>query len=213
MGMNFVDRADTSEKYFSDEDNDRVVSILRLWIPARKQALQDKKPLPTIPTSVAEAVSKIVNNISLRYNYRDYPFRDDMVSESIINIFRYLHTFDVGKVGERSGKINFFSWVTTCTDRSFSKIINEEEQQRYIRLRSFEEHGGFTAVADDPDFQQDEFSETTGINMDYRQWMGDYENKRESVREKDREKAQLKKKEELESKMPAGIRNFLKGGV
>lgn len=210
MGMRFVDRAGKAEKYFTDEENDRVVEILRLWIPARRRAIAEKKPLPQIPVSVVEAIVTITKRTSTRYNYHNYPFREDMVSEAVVNMLKYVHTFDPGKEGIK-GKVNFFSWVTTCIDRSFSKEINSDEQQRYIKMRSFEEHGGFAAVSDDPDFQTTEFVENTGINMDYRQWMGEYEIKRQNSREKDREKANAQKREKLEAKMPVGLLQYMRG--
>lgn len=208
MGMNYVERGENSTKYFTDEDNDRIVSILKGWIPLRKKALAQGTPLPMIPNIVALEVTRIITNISLRFNYRDYPFLDDMVADSIANILRYLHTFDVEHIGKK-GKINFFSWVTMCTDRSFSKKISDEEKETYIRLRSFEEVGGFAAVVDDPDFQAQEFQDVSGITMDFRERINRYEVKRDAVRIKDRSKTEEAKNQKKDSKIPKGFRMLL----
>ncbi|UGL60307.1 sigma transcription factor [Salmonella phage vB_SenAc-pSC20] len=204
MGMNFVDRGDNVTKYFTDEDNDRVVGILRDWIPARKKALAEGTPLPRIPNYVAMNVQMIIKNMSMRYNYRDYPYREDMVSEAVVNILRYLHTFDVSHIGKK-GKINFFSWVTMCADRSFAKKLTSEEEHNYIKLRSFEEAGGFAALSDDPDFQQQTFVDSTGITMDFRERIGNFETKKEAQREKERQKQIAIKEEEKNKKIPRGI--------
>lgn len=212
MGMNYVDRGENVTKYFTDEDNERVISVLRDWIPARKKALQEGTELPKIPTFIALHVKRIVTNTSTRYNYREYPYRDDMISEAMTNILRYLHTFDVEHVGKRSGKINFFSWVTMCTDRSFSKKITTEEEHTYIKLRSFEDAGGFAALSDDPDFQPQNFAENTGITMDFRERIGRFEEKREAQRERERDKAKTMKDETKNKKIAKGILQFLNRG-
>lgn len=211
MGMNFVDRGENVVKYFTDEDNERVIDILRNWIPARKKALAEGTRLPMIPNYVAVQVQRIITKMSTRYNYRDYPFRDDMVSEAVVNILRYLHTFDVSHVGKK-GKINFFSWVTMCADRSFARKLNIEEEHNYIKLRSFEEAGGFAALADDPDFQQQTFVDSTGIGMDFRERIGNFEIKKEGQRQKEREKVELARAEESSKKIAKGILLYMSQG-
>lgn len=211
MGMNFVDRGENVVKYFTDEDNERVIDILRNWIPARKKALAEGTQLPMIPNYVAVQVQRIISKMSTRYNYRDYPFRDDMVSEAVVNILRYLHTFDVSHVGKK-GKINFFSWVTMCADRSFARKLNIEEEHNYIKLRSFEEAGGFAALADDPDFQQQTFVDSTGIGMDFRERIGNFEIKKEGQRQKEREKVELARAEESSKKIAKGILLYMSQG-
>lgn len=210
MAMNFVDRGENVVKYFTDEDNERVIGILRDWIPARKKALADGTKLPKIPHHVASQVQTIIKNMSMRYNYRDYPFREDMVAEAVVNILRYLHTFDVSHVGKK-GKINFFSWVTMCADRSFARKLNTEEEHNYIKLRSFEDAGGFAALADDPDFQQQTFVDSTGIGMDFRERIGNFETKKETQRQKERQKAVDARTEESNKKIAKGILQYMSG--
>ena len=208
MSMNYVERGSNVVKYFTDADNDMIVGILRDWIPARKKALAEGTTLPRIPNIVAVKAQLIIHNTSMRYNYRDYPYREDMVADALINILRYLHTFDVGHVGKK-GKINFFSWVTMCTDRSFSKKITTEEEHTYIKLRSFEDAGGFAALSDDPDFQPGTFVDSTGITMDFRERIGNFETKKEAQRERERQKQNVIKTEERNKKIPKGILQYL----
>lgn len=212
MSMNYVDRGNTATKYFTDAENELIVNILVDWIPGRKAAIANGTKLPAIPEVIGRAVQRIVEKTSSRYNYRDYPFREDMVGDAILNILRYLHTFDVSRVGERSGKINFFSWVTMCTDRSFSKKITDEEGQTYLKLRAFEDVGGFAAFNDEPDFDTSTFTENTGIAMDFRERIGNYEEKRERQREKERTKAKEQTKAAKTAKIPKGFALYLTKG-
>lgn len=208
MGMNFVDRGNTATKYFTDEDNERMIEILRVWIPLKKKAMEDHSPLPKIPEDIGHAIYQITHNTSMRYNYRNYPFREDMVGDAVYNILRYLHTFDVSLVGKK-GKINFFSWVTMCVDRSFSKKISDEETQTYLKYRSFEEVGGFAAFQDMPDSHVQEFTDSTGIAMDFREKMGAFEQKREVIRERERQKANEQKEANKKTKISKGLAQYL----
>jgi len=211
MSMNFVDRGNTATKYFSEEDNNKIVGILVDWIPGRKKAMKDGTKLPAVPEIIGRTVYTIVNKTSTRYNYRNYPYREDMVSDAVLNIIRYLHTFDVSHVGIKK-KVNFFSWVTMCADRSFSKKISDEEGQTYLKLRAFDEVGGFAAFSDDADADLSSFSENTGIAMDFRERMGAFEQKRERQRDKEREKAKTQQKAVKENKIPKGLALYLASG-
>ncbi|AIX13082.1 sigma factor [Erwinia phage vB_EamM-Bue1] len=211
MGMNFVERADTSAKYFSDKDNDLIVDILVDWIPGRKAAIANGTKLPAVPEIVGRAIQSITERTSTRYNYRDYPFREDMVGDAVLNMIRYLHTFDVSRVGIKN-KVNFFSWVTMCADRSFSKKISDEEGQTYLKLRAFEEVGGFAAFQDEADVDISTFTENTGIAMDFRERLGNFEDKRERQRTKEREKAKAQTKTVKQAKIPKAFALYLSSG-
>lgn len=148
MAMNYLDRGDTvKKKYFSDEDNDRCVELLRVWRPKRMVEIEahkliDPQTIPQhsdvpIPEFVASSILKICTKVSVRHNYLNYPFREDMVAEAVYNMIRYLHSFDVERIGERSKKINFFSWVTKCADRSFGSYIGAEERHDYCKNAAF----------------------------------------------------------------------------
>lgn len=155
MGMRYVDNGPIqaqSNVYFTREENDKCVEILREWRPRRLQAIQDgdlsKAP---IPEYVGERILKICTKISHRYNYSDHTYREDMVNDAVLNLMKYLHGFDPEKIGERSQRINFFSWVTRCADRTFGSTILSEKRQDYYKYALFCQNDGFAAVSDDPD--------------------------------------------------------------
>lgn len=210
MGMNYLDRGKTvTTKYYTDEDDAKVIELLKEWIPRRKEAIANETPLPKVPEFVGKAINDIVTKTSTRYNYSGYWFREDMIGDAIINIIRYLHTFDTELVGKK-GKINFFSWVTMCLDRSFSKRISLEEEQKYLRLKSFSEMGGFSVLSEDEQVMIPDFINATGIEMDFQERIGTYEDKRERARAKERQKSQDLREAERLAKMPKGIARMLK---
>lgn len=209
MSMKYLDRGtNQTPKYFTDEDNDKIVAILQEWIPLRVAAIKNGTPLPKIPEFVGMMVQLIVNKTSTRYNYSGYWFREDMVGDAVINILRYLHTFDVSYVGKK-GKINFFSWVTMCLDRSFSRKISQEEEQKYFRMKAFSDMGGFEVLGNDSEVLVSGFIEASGIQMDFQERMGAYEEKREENRAKERVKNKEIRDAERLAKMPKGILRML----
>ncbi len=191
--MNYVDRAGTTPKsaiYFTTEENDKCVEILREWVPRRREAMaKNNLHLAPIPEFIGASVLKICTHIASRYNYNDYPFKSEMISDAVLNIMRYIHSFDPDKIGERSQRINFYSWVTKSADRCFGGRIRLEKRQDYYRYAIFEEMGGFAAFGDDPDAMGEGTSMTSEMAQDFVSRAREYELKQE------KEKENIKKKE------------------
>lgn len=206
MGMRFVDRGDTSKtNYFSDEDNDKCVELLRIWRPIRLKDLEGSSKGETIPMSVpapefvCKCIMTICEQTSRRYNYVDYTYRDEMVSSAILNAVRYLHTFDPDKVGERSGRINFHAWVTRTLDRVFGGVIKNEKKNEYRKNAAlvydpnlanslFDEEG---IEGNDGDLTSRLFNQE--IYSDFIARAAKYEENEENERQRQREKDAAKK--------------------
>lgn len=214
MGMRYVDRGPASVQknmYFPREDNDRCVEILRVWRLERIEALKEGKPeLAPIPDFVASSVMKICENISYRYNYRDHPYREDMVSEAVYNILRYLHSFNPDKIGERSKRVNFYGWVTRCVDTSFGGFIMLEKEQEYFKNALFCNAGGFAAFSEEVDALGEQ-QLTSDMANDITSRARDYELRREERKQKQKEKEErLQAEKELSSPAKNSVLRFIK---
>lgn len=156
MAMHYVDNGPSKTKYFSDKDNQDCIELVRNWRGKRIEALKNGRPQDApVPELLGYHIQRICENISFRYNYRDHPYREEMVQDAVLNMIRYVHGFDPDKIGERSQKVNFFGWVTRCVDRSFGNTIQNEHLQDYCKQASFANMGGFGAFADDEDLLKD----------------------------------------------------------
>lgn len=152
MGLRYLDRGNTkTNMYFTDEDNQKCIELLTAWRTHRLQDLENAKRLTQqaeqrgektergmivkmsvpVPDFVAAKILEICERTSTRYNYHNYPFREDMVSEATTNAIRYLHTFDPTKIGERSQKVNFHAWVTRTIEGVFGGYIHNEKAHDY----------------------------------------------------------------------------------
>lgn len=200
MAMQYVERpTDKSTHYYSEEDDQKILEIFKDWRPKRVQALADGDPhAAPIPEHVGDCVRRITCNIAKRDCYRDFWFRDDMIDETVYGILRYIHGFDPEKLGERSGKVNFFSYVTKSVDRAFGNYIWTEEEQEYHKYKAFENMGGVAAIEDDisEGYIGADVIDNTDLGRDVVAKTTKYETKRNErrIRDRDRRKAKQKPK-------------------
>ncbi len=210
MGMNYVDRGTSKNIYFTPEDNKKCIEILREWSPRRKAAiLEGKIQSCPVPEFVGKHIYSICNNISFRYNFRGFPYREEMVSDAVLNIVRYLHGFDPDRIGERSQKVNFYAWVTMCANRSFGNKINSEKREEYFKYAMFEEMGGYSAFGEEHE-AMGESPLTSDMAQDFISRARQYE---EKEREKSKKPQPVDIFEELEKQLEVkktGVLRFLK---
>lgn len=204
MPINYLDRGDDKSNHFFDkEDNLKCIELIREWRVERVKEIEEFQLIHgkttivpckvKVPDFVAICIMKICSKLASRHNYQSYTYREDMVSEAIANIIRYLHSFDPDKIGERSNNVNFFGWVTGCADRTFGSIIENEKTQEYYKNSSFLYSETYSNIFEDEDVIKDT-GHTPEIHNDYINRAQKYEQK---VHEK---KVKVKTKKALVSK-------------
>jgi hypothetical protein len=92
--------------------------------------LRGDAKLPPIPNSIAEKLLLLARRVSMRPNFRNYPFREDMIMDGLEDCIRYFHTYDP----ERSR--NAFSYFTFTLFRAYVGRIQDERKQRYIKYKA-----------------------------------------------------------------------------
>ena len=127
----------------------------------------------------------IAENLSHKYNFAQYTFRDEMVSDAIENCVMYFDNFDPKK------SKNPFAYFTQIIYFAFIRRIQKEKKQLYIKYKSTEQRG----ILDE--FEQFESDESNGNTKQYE---GLYENISEFIHtyEKAKEKKKKKNKKALE---------------
>jgi hypothetical protein len=91
---------------------------------------------------LAGLIYTLVDKYSLHPSFRNYSFRDDLVSEGVLNLCANWHKFDPERIILAGGSPNPFSWMTTACYRSFLLVLHEEKNQRNIRDELIMERGG-----------------------------------------------------------------------
>jgi hypothetical protein len=94
---------------------------------------------PRVPVNnyIGYNFKKIAEKLSLRPNFRDYSYRDEMVSDAIETMINNAHHFNPN-AETRGGKPNPFSYFTLIAWRAFVHRINAEKKQEYTRMKSLE---------------------------------------------------------------------------
>lgn len=77
---------------------------------------------------LGEMVMTMCKNMLFRGNFRNYTYKDLMMSEAYTNILKYLHNFDIDHP-----KANGFSYISSCIYNSYRNCI--KKQQRHSRLK------------------------------------------------------------------------------
>ena len=85
---------------------------------------------PKITNFIGECIMKIAQNLSRKYQFANYPFRDDMVADAIVHCIKYIDSFDPAK------STNPFSYYTQTVYYSFLSCIRAEQTRTYIKCKA-----------------------------------------------------------------------------
>ena len=117
--------------------------------------------IPKMPNYIGECIYHIANRLSLKPNFANYPFRDEMVSDGIENCLLYwLDNFNADKTS------NPFAYFTQIIKFAFFRRIEKEKKQLYIKQKSLHNlaHEGLL-VDSSEDFDMQNIN-SLAINLD-----------------------------------------------
>jgi hypothetical protein len=98
-------------------------------------AKEEGKPKPILPDYIALCFADLAENISRRYNFSRYQFRDDMVADGIENCIRYVTNFDPTQ------STNAFGYYSKVIWWCFLRKIRREKKEQYVKYKSTELYG------------------------------------------------------------------------
>ena len=114
-------------------DNKRFLEALKVEKNRYKEAIKQGKRPPTLADYPARCIGAICEGLALRPNYRNYTYRDDMVSTAIINCVKYWHNFDPDRFD------NPHAYFTFIASKSFNRYIKSEKKAHYVRYMAVEQ--------------------------------------------------------------------------
>lgn len=113
-------------------DNKRFFTEILQYKAACKEALSAGKQKPRIPSYLGECLYKIAFRLSLKPNFVNYTFRDDMVADGLEKCIAYFDNFDPEK------STNPFAYFTQIIYFAFLARINGEKKHLYIKQKTLE---------------------------------------------------------------------------
>lgn len=154
---------DKSTHYVSRED------FYNALVERKKQIADGLNP--PITNYIGECLLKIANGLAAKWNFRDYTYKEEMVSDGVIHCLRYVDKFDPQK------STNPFSYFTQAMYYMFVNRIRAEKTEQYVKYKATIESASFNEVATQPegfsDYDVDmsdlDFSEIEAFVHDYEQ--------------------------------------------
>ncbi len=108
-------------------DNKEFLALLIDYGQDRNNRLENNKPLPKIPDDIGRIFINIANRLSTRFNFINYTYRDEMVSDGILNAIEAVHKFDPEKSS------NPFAYFTKIIFWAFVRRIEKEKRDHAMR--------------------------------------------------------------------------------
>ena len=125
-----------------------------------KDAAEQGKDKPTIPNYVGHCILLIANRLSLKPNFVNYSYREEMISDGIENCISYFDNFDPEK------STNPFAYFTQIIYFAFLRRIQREKKQLYIKHKSYENSMLFEGSAENHELDENDFSPNIATSTD-----------------------------------------------
>lgn len=108
-------------------DNEKFLNLLKDYIKDREQRKLEGRPPPAVPNEIGKIIMQIANNLSNRHNFKGYTFKDEMISDGILNAVQAIDCFDPEKSS------NPFAYFTQIIFWAFVRRIEIEKKEQNIR--------------------------------------------------------------------------------
>jgi hypothetical protein len=116
-------------------DNKLFLKEITAYRKAVRKAKREKAPKPRVPEYIGKCFLLIAENMSHKYNFLTYSWRDEMVNDAIENCLRYVDNFNPAK------SKNPFAYFSTICYYAFLRRIKFEKKELYVKYKSTELHG------------------------------------------------------------------------
>lgn len=131
-------------------DNEKFFSALKEWKRELREAEDAGDSAPPVSEYIGECFILIAERLSMRANFINYPFRDEMVGDAIENCLMYASNFDPAKSD------NPFSYFTQIIYYAFLRRIQKEKKQNFIKAKLLETAdimGEFVNIVDEEEIR------------------------------------------------------------
>jgi hypothetical protein len=108
-------------------DNKHLYQVIIEHKQNIKDAEANGQPKPIIPNYVGHCILLIAKRLSLKPNFVNYSYREEMISDGIENCISYFDNFDPAK------STNPFAYFTQIIYFAFLRRIAKEKKQSYIK--------------------------------------------------------------------------------
>lgn len=97
-----------------------------------QHALEHDAEKPQVPKYIGESILLICNNLAKKPNFSGYTYKQDMISDGIMDCIAAVDNFNPDKTN------NPFAYFTQIAWNAFLRRIQKEKKQTYIKMKNFE---------------------------------------------------------------------------
>lgn len=97
-----------------------------------KQSIELDADKPIVPKYIGESILLICNNLAKKPNFSGYTYKQDMISDGIMDCISAVDNFDPDKTN------NPFAYFTQIAWNAFLRRIQKEKKQTYIKHKNYE---------------------------------------------------------------------------
>lgn len=96
------------------------------------QAIKENREPPSAPKYIGESILLICNNLAKKPNFSGYTYKQDMISDGIMDCVAAINNFNPDKTN------NPFAYFTQIAWNAFLRRIQKEKKQTYIKHKNYE---------------------------------------------------------------------------
>lgn len=97
-----------------------------------KESIKNGVDKPIVPNYIGECIILICNNLAKKPNFSGYTYKQDMISDGIMDCIAAVDNFDPDKTN------NPFAYFTQIAWNAFIRRIHKEKKQTYIKHKNYE---------------------------------------------------------------------------
>jgi DNA-directed RNA polymerase specialized sigma24 family protein len=97
-----------------------------------REAEKENKISPQVPNYIGQSILLICNNLAKKPNFSGYTYKQDMISDGIIDCVAAVDNFNPDRTN------NPFAYFTQIAWNAFIRRIHKEKKQTYIKHKNFE---------------------------------------------------------------------------
>lgn len=97
-----------------------------------EEAKNEEKQKPKVSEYIGQSILLICNNLAKKPNFSGYTYKQDMISDGIIDCIAAVDNFNPDKTN------NPFAYFTQIAWNAFLRRIQKEKKQTYIKHKNYE---------------------------------------------------------------------------
>jgi DNA-directed RNA polymerase specialized sigma subunit len=113
-------------------NNKTLYSAMIQYKNSVEEAISQGKEKPKVSNYIGESILLICNNLAKKPNFSGYTYKQDMISDGIIDCIAAVDNFNPDKTN------NPFAYFTQIAWNAFLRRIQKEKKQTYIKHKNYE---------------------------------------------------------------------------